>query len=148
MDRIRNDHQNMASVKLRDAAYSEIPEISHVLALSFKDDPIWAKVMHPHRHEYPDDTYLWFLQRFRAGFWDYRWKWLVAVDQDAAGKEVIVGCAQWHRKGKGGQYMDLWWFDPRQFIHCPFPAFLRKSDRPELMREIQSFRRYYKAELD
>lgn len=103
----------MASVKLREATYGELPEISHVLALSFKDDPIWANVMHPHRHEYPEDTDLWFLQRSRVAFWDYRWKWLVAVDQDAAGKEVIVGCAQWHRKGKGGRYMDLWWFDPR-----------------------------------
>lgn len=109
----------MAPVKIREASNGEIPEICHVLALSFKDDPIWGDVMHPHRHEYPKDTELWFLQRVRVAFWDYRWKWLVAVDQDPTGQEIVVGCAQWHRKGKGGQYMDLWWFDPRQSYAFP-----------------------------
>lgn len=109
----------MASIKYRDASYGDLAEISHMLALAFRDDYVWGDVMHPHRRAYPEDLDLWFLQRVRVAYWDYRWKWLVATDTDSKGREAIVGCAQWHRKGKGGRNMDLWWFDPRQWNYSP-----------------------------
>lgn len=113
----------MTAAKTRQGAYGDLAQISHVLALAFRDDDTFGGIMHPNRHIYPDDVELYFLQRGRVAFWDYRWRWIVALDTDAAGKEVIVGCAQWHRKGPGGKNMDLWWFDPRQFgTFSPFAS--------------------------
>lgn len=98
---------------LRDAHYSELPEIAHVLAQAFWDDNLFGQLIHPHRAEHADDVDLYWLRRARVNFWDYRWKWLVAVEKDAEGKEVIAGIAQWARLGDGGKAMECWWCDPR-----------------------------------
>ncbi|KAF6530300.1 hypothetical protein HZS61_001612 [Fusarium oxysporum f. sp. conglutinans] len=59
---------------------------------------------------------LYWLRRARVNFWDYRWKWLVAVAKDKNGNEVIAGIAQWARLGEGGKKFDLWFFDPRNLV--------------------------------
>lgn len=127
----------MASAELREASYSDLAEVSHVLAVAFRDNNIFGDIIHPLRHAYPEDTYLWFLRQSRVAFWDYRWRWLVALDRKPSGEEIIVGCAQWHRKGKGGRSMDLWWFDPRQFqyfffqrVRCSVPVFFHQPLLP------------------
>lgn len=105
----------MSSLKLRDARYSELPEISHVMAQAFWEDNLFGDLVHPRRSKYPRDFDLYWLRRARVNFWDYRWKWLVAVDSDVDGNEVIVGAAQWARLGEGGRKMECLWLDPRMF---------------------------------
>lgn len=110
----------MSQIVLRDARFSELPEIAHVMAQAFWNDNLFGDLIHPHRDQYPGDMDLYWLRRSRVNFWDWRWKWLVAVAKDDDGKEVIAGIAQWARLGDGGRNMDLWALDPRTFLHILF----------------------------
>lgn len=106
----------MSYPKIREARYSELPAISHVLAKAFWDDLFIGAQMNPHRDEYPQDVDLGWLRKARVNFWNYRWRFVVAVDKDpASGKDVVVGVAQWSRKGDGGKKMECWWFSPREY---------------------------------
>ncbi|KAI5459536.1 hypothetical protein BGZ63DRAFT_415097 [Mariannaea sp. PMI_226] len=98
------------------AHYSELPEIAHVMAKAFWEDNLFGQLIHPHRNKHPDDVDLYWLRRARVNFWDYRWKWLVAVSKDESGQEVIAGIAQWARLGDGGQKMECWYLDPRNLL--------------------------------
>ena len=68
----------------------------------------------PHRKEHPEDVYWFLLRGIRERYWDWRHQFIVVtVEED--GKERIAGAADWRRIGKGGENMDLVWFDPREF---------------------------------
>lgn len=105
----------MSEVVVRDARYSELPEIARVMAKAFWEDNLFGQLIHPHRNEYPDDVHLYWLRRARVNFWDCRWRWLVAVDKDETGREVITGIAQWARLGDGGKRLDRSYLDPREY---------------------------------
>lgn len=105
----------MSEVILRDASYGELPEIAQVMSLAFFEDNLFGELIHPYRQQYPEDVDLYWLRRARVNYWDYRWKWLVAVERDANGKEVIIGIAQWARLGEGGKSMECPWYDPRKY---------------------------------
>lgn len=106
----------MSEIVLRDARYSELPEIAHVMAQAFWEDNLFGELIHPHRNEHPDDVDLYWLRQARVNFWDYRWKWLVAVTKDDSGQDVIAGIAQWARLGEGGRKLECWALDPREFL--------------------------------
>lgn len=112
----------MSNIQLRDARYSELPRVAHVLAQAFWEDNLFGQLIHPHRNEYPDDVDLYWLRRARVNFWDNRRRWLVATDKDKNGKELIIGVAQWERLGEGGKKLERWYLDPRKYIEaCHFP---------------------------
>lgn len=104
----------MLNITVRDARYSDLPAIAHVTAQAFWDDGFFGELLFPRRDQYPGDVELWFLRHFRVNFWNYRWKWQVAVEKDAKGTETIVGVVQWSRVGPGGQRMELFALDPRK----------------------------------
>ncbi|KPM46446.1 hypothetical protein AK830_g39 [Neonectria ditissima] len=106
----------MSEVVLRNARFSELPEIAHIMAKAFWEDNLFGQLIHPHRNEHPDDVDLYWLRRARVSFWDYRCRWLVAVAQDKNGREVIVGAAQWARLGDGGKKLECWYLDPRNLL--------------------------------
>lgn len=104
----------MSEIVLRDARYSELPEIARVMAKAFWEDNLFGQLIHPHRNQYPDDVHLYWLRRARVNFWDRRWRWLVAVNKDETGREVITGIAQWARLGDGGKKLERSYLDPRE----------------------------------
>ncbi|RGP73715.1 hypothetical protein FLONG3_6263 [Fusarium longipes] len=106
----------MSQITLRDARYSELPEIAHVMSKAFWNDNLFGDLIHPRREEYPDDPDLYWLRRARVDFWDYRWRWIVAVTKDDSGKEVIAGIAQWERLGDGGKKLECSYLDPRNLL--------------------------------
>lgn len=71
----------------------------------------------PHREKYPADNDLYWLRQIRKFYWDWRSKFLLAVEVDSStGKEIrVAGYAHWIRKGddEPAKSMDLLWFDPR-----------------------------------
>jgi len=105
-------------VVFRDAHYSELPAVARVMSLAFWDDHIFGALIHPHRDQYPLDSDLYWLRRARVNFWDYRYKFLVAVvpDERGAGSDRVVGIAQWERLGKGARTLDCAWYDPRESL--------------------------------
>ncbi|KAH7030600.1 acyl-CoA N-acyltransferase [Microdochium trichocladiopsis] len=106
------------AVVYRDARYGELPAVAHVYALAFWDDHIFGHLIHPKRDQFPLDSDLYWLRRARVNYWDYRYKWLVAVvpDEKAAGGEKVVGVAQWERIGDGGKALECAWWDPRNLL--------------------------------
>ncbi|KAH7194966.1 hypothetical protein DER44DRAFT_844475 [Fusarium oxysporum] len=106
----------MSEIALRDARYSELPEIAHIMSEAFWKDNLFGELIHPHRNKYPSDVHLYWLRRARVNFWDYRWRWLVAVAKDESGQEIIAGIAQWARLGDGGQKLECWYLDPRNLL--------------------------------
>lgn len=120
----------MTDIVLRDARYSELPEIAHVMARAFWHDNLFGDLIHPHREAHPDDTDLYWLRRSRVNFWNWRWRFLVAVSRDQEGREVIAGIAQWARLGDGGRKMDLYRLDPRKpKLFCHFELFVAKDTK-------------------
>lgn len=108
-------------IKLRDARYLELPAVAHVMAQAFWEDNLFGELIHPNREQFSDDVDLYWLRRARVNFWDYRWKWLVAVapnPRSGPGEqpEIVVGIAQWARLGDGGKVKECAWFDPRRFL--------------------------------
>ncbi|KAL6880046.1 acyl-CoA N-acyltransferase [Trichoderma longibrachiatum] len=95
--------KGMSQCVLRNARYSELPEVAHVMAKAFWDDNLFGDLIHPHREEYPDDVDLYWLRRARVSFWNHRWHFIVAVDKDETGHDTIVGIALWARLGEGGK---------------------------------------------
>lgn len=100
-------------IVLRDAYYSELPAIARVMALAFWDDHIFGAMIHPHRARFPLDSDLYWLRRARVSYWDFHYKWLVAVEREGG---RVVGIAQWERVGGGAKAMECAWFDPREFF--------------------------------
>ncbi|KAM0408554.1 hypothetical protein ACHAPD_012030 [Fusarium lateritium] len=92
----------MSHITLRDASYFELTEIAHVMSKAFWDDELF------------DDPHLYWLRRARVNYWDYRWRFIVAVAKDSSGKEVIAGIAQWERLGEGGKKLECFYLDPRE----------------------------------
>jgi hypothetical protein len=105
-----------SEIVLRDARYNELAEIAHVMAQAFWEDNLFGDLIHPHRKMYPNDVDLYWLRRARVNFWDYRWKWLVAVSKDESGRETIAGIAQWARLGDGGRKLECSYLDPRGYF--------------------------------
>ncbi|KAH8668614.1 acyl-CoA N-acyltransferase [Xylariales sp. PMI_506] len=107
----------MSSIQLRDACWSDLPRMAHILALAFWDDNVVGDIIHPHRQEFPEDFDAYWLRRLHCAFWDYRTRLLVAVDREEdSGKEVVVGVSRWTRMGPGGKDMECWRFDPRNLM--------------------------------
>ncbi|WZH50284.1 N-acetyltransferase domain-containing protein [Fusarium acuminatum] len=106
----------MSEIVLRDARYSELPEIAHTMSEAFWKDNLFGELIHPHRNKYPNDVDLYWLRRARVNFWDYRCRWLIAVAKDESGQEAIAGVAQWARLGDGGQKLECRYLDPRNLL--------------------------------
>lgn len=101
---------------IREARYHEIRQIARLNSLAFWDDDLIGERMHPHRDKYPNDFDLHWIRLARVNYFDPKWRFIVAICKDAAGKEVIAGCGQWSRMGDGGRRMRYRWFDPRESL--------------------------------
>ncbi|KAM0294373.1 hypothetical protein HYE67_008035 [Fusarium culmorum] len=106
----------MSQITLRDANYSDLPEVARVMSKAFWNDNLFGDLIHPHREKYPDDPDLYWLRRARVSFWDCRWRCIVAITKDNIGKEVIAGIAQWERLGEGGKKLECSYLDPRNLL--------------------------------
>jgi hypothetical protein len=107
--------KTMSAVIIRFAQYADLPAIGRVMGQAFFDDSLFGEIIHPHRQRYPEDVNLYWLRRAYADYWNYRWRWLVAVVKEpATGKDVVVGVAAWERLGSGGETMECASYDPRK----------------------------------
>jgi hypothetical protein len=105
----------MSAVSIRFAQYADLPAISRVMGQAFFDDSLFGDIIHPHRTKHPKDVDLYWLRRAYADYWNYRWRWLVAVVKEpTTGKDVVVGVAAWERLGSGGEELDCAVYDPRK----------------------------------
>lgn len=87
----------------------ELRAAAEVFAAAFFDEELYGDLMHPHRHQYPQD----FIRYFEYKAWlhslDRKKKVVVATDPNS-GK--VVGVAVWERQGSGGEEVDYTCLDP------------------------------------
>ncbi|KAI7184949.1 hypothetical protein D0869_13580 [Hortaea werneckii] len=84
---------------IRPAQRSDLTPAAKVCAKAFFDTELFGEVIHPYRHQYPDDMHLYWLQTFRRGLNRKDNYILVAsVSEPGESQPRIVGVAQWIRR--------------------------------------------------
>lgn len=92
----RRTHENM---QIRTAQRSDLTPAAKVCAKAFFDTELFGEVIHPYRHQYPDDMHLYWLKNFRSGLNRKDNYILVAtVSEPEESQPKIVGVAQWIRR--------------------------------------------------
>jgi len=87
------------AMPIRPATKDEQTEMAKLAAQAFIDDELFADVIHPHRKQYPNDTYLYWLPRLRQGWADPSNHYLVSTIERGNGQgEEIAAWAQFTRK--------------------------------------------------
>ncbi|KAF2122187.1 acyl-CoA N-acyltransferase [Lophiotrema nucula] len=99
---------------IRPAKFTEIPNLASISSAAFFDEDLFGRVMHPNRHQYPEDFKLFWLAWMRDHWYDWRHRFFVAYTEDEKSKDgTITGFAVWERQGEGAKKMELWRLDPR-----------------------------------
>ncbi|OCK81366.1 hypothetical protein K432DRAFT_326402, partial [Lepidopterella palustris CBS 459.81] len=93
-------------VSIRQAHISDHAAIAFVCGAAFFNEDLFGRVMHPHRHTYPNDVNLFWLRRLRSQWWDWKNYFLVATVRNDMGREEVVGVAVWQRQGEGGKALE------------------------------------------
>ncbi|KAI7162324.1 hypothetical protein KC349_g2130 [Hortaea werneckii] len=84
---------------IRPAQRSDLSPAAKVCAKAFFDTELFGEVIHPYRHQYPDDMHLYWLKNFRRGLNRKDNYILVAtVSEPGESQPRIVGVAQWIRR--------------------------------------------------
>lgn len=88
---------------IRKAVVADQVAMAKLAATAFFNDELFV-LIHPYRHEFPDDMHLYWLANIQRS-WPYSFNhYLVSTVQDALdGQEEIVAWAQWTRKGRQTQ---------------------------------------------
>ncbi len=110
---------------LRLATSSDLGRISQIAAASFYDEELNDHIF-PYRKQYPGDYVSVWKEKVVKSWWDYHKIWVVSYDEISTEKsgEVITGCAEWGREGRGADR--LWgvvrWWDPSEYIMRQTPS--------------------------
>lgn len=83
---------------LRAATFPDLLPASKSLAAAFADEELFGKVLHPHRKDYPEDMYLFFLRQLRQTYYSPDEHILLATTSGPNDNETITGVAVWTRK--------------------------------------------------
>lgn len=86
-------------MSLRPATYADHLPASALLAKAFKDEETIGGYIHPHRSDYPDDMYLFFLRALRISYYGGgEDNHLMVTIDNSTGR--VTGFAHWIRKRK------------------------------------------------
>jgi GNAT superfamily N-acetyltransferase len=98
-----------------------------VIAAAFFNEALFGDAIHPRRHEFPDDTKIFWHAKVRASFRDPRSTVIVATTTEDE-QEKIVGVAAWKRQGddEGAKKVMEAWNDPGPDA---FPPLLSTNNR-------------------
>jgi GNAT superfamily N-acetyltransferase len=115
-----------AIMNIRFAQPSDELLIVGVCHRAFFDEDLFGRVIHPHRHEFPEDVKIFWHEAAREAWSNPRNKTVVVTTTDDAQQEKIIGVAFWQRQGDdtGAQKVISEWADPG-----PWPALPSTSNR-------------------
>jgi GNAT superfamily N-acetyltransferase len=115
-----------AIMNIRFAQPSDELLIVGVCHRAFFDEDLFGRVIHPHRHEFPEDVKIFWHEAAREAWSNPRNKTVVVTTTDDAQQEKIIGVAFWQRQGDdtGAQKVISEWADPG-----PWPALPSMSNR-------------------
>ena len=84
----------------RPAVYADLLPASKLLAAAFHDDYLFGEFIHPHRNEYPDDAYLYYLRWLRETYYSEPGEYLIVTYStiaETSKEDHITGIAHWIR---------------------------------------------------
>jgi hypothetical protein len=87
---------------IRLATPSDEPAMALLLATAFFDESLFGPVIHPYRHDYPDDVKIFWSERLRKAWQTRNEKLFVATTtagENGKEEEKVVGVAVWQRQG-------------------------------------------------
>jgi hypothetical protein len=97
---------------IRKARRSDFRAMAEVMAAAFLNEELFGELMHPHRHEYPEDFIGFFERRIWSHWFQYQ-RTIIVSEDPASGK--VVGVADWERQGKNPETTTkLGGLDPRR----------------------------------
>ncbi|CAO2653634.1 Nn.00g030450.m01.CDS01 [Neocucurbitaria sp. VM-36] len=98
---------------------------------AFFDEPLFGSLMHPYRHEYPEDVKIFWHEKTREEWRKPSNKIIVATASDA-GEELVVGFAVWQRQGDddGTKKVEKEWADVGQHAFPPLPTTVNRALDP------------------
>jgi GNAT superfamily N-acetyltransferase len=133
---------------IRPALPSDEPALVRICTRAFFEEDLFGRVIHPHRHTYPEDVAVFWREQLRAEWIEPRNRIMVAVTSPDADKptdaptdaptdtltptgEQIVGLAVWQRQGSdaGVDRIRAEWQDPGAFP--PAPTTINRAIAPE-----------------
>lgn len=92
-------HLTRENMVIRPAQRADLTPAAKVCAKAFFDTELFGEVIHPYRHQYPDDMHLYWLKNFRSGLKRRDNHILVAtVSEPEESQPTVVGVAQWIRR--------------------------------------------------
>jgi GNAT superfamily N-acetyltransferase len=123
---------------IRPALPSDEPALVRICTRAFFDEDLFGRVIHPHRHTYPDDVAVFWREQLRNDWNEPRNRVIVAVTAATAPTdtltttgEQIVGVAVWQRQGAdaGADKIRAEWQHPGTFP--PAPTTVNRALAPE-----------------
>lgn len=95
-------------MSVREATYADLLPASKILATAFKDEALFGGHFHPHRAQYPDDMYLFFLAKLRldwarSGSSNLR----IVLSHPPENPSLVTGVGVWLRK-RATEVPDSW----------------------------------------
>ena len=81
---------------VRKANFTDLLPASQAMAAAFANEELFGKILHPHREQYPDDMYLFFLRLLRATYYSSPDDNIILSTANTTG--AITGAAIWTRK--------------------------------------------------
>ncbi|KAF1912972.1 acyl-CoA N-acyltransferase [Ampelomyces quisqualis] len=99
------------------------PAIAAICAAAFFEEGLFGQLIHPKRHQYPDDVQIFWHARVRKFFQEPRNRVIVAALTEE-GADKIIGMATWQRQGDdpGAQRITQEWTDPGPDAFTPLAS--------------------------
>lgn len=97
---------------IRPATPADEPAIASTCTAAWFNEALFGPLMHPYRHEYPEDVEIYWHENIRDQWKNPRNKIFVATTTEAE-KEIVVGVAVWQRQGDdaGSKKVESEWVD-------------------------------------
>ncbi|KAF1850651.1 acyl-CoA N-acyltransferase [Cucurbitaria berberidis CBS 394.84] len=129
---------------IRLATPSDEPAIVSACTAAFFDEALFGRVIHPHRHEYPEDVEIFWHEQIRHSWREPNNKILVAITIEK-GEEKVVGVAVWQRQGddEGRKKVEAEWVDVGPDAFRPLPSTVNRAIDPNKRTILEDSYPYY-----
>jgi GNAT superfamily N-acetyltransferase len=130
---------------IRFATPQDEPAIAALCAVAFFEEGLFGEYIHPYRHQYPDDSKIFWHLRTRKAFQDPR-KLIIVATVTENGAEKIVAQATWQRQGDdaGAQKLMQEHVAPSEDAFAPLPSTNNRAIEPSRATILQDTAPFFK----
>ncbi|KAH7351398.1 acyl-CoA N-acyltransferase [Pyrenochaeta sp. MPI-SDFR-AT-0127] len=129
---------------IRPATPQDEPAMASLCTAAWFDEALFGPVIHPHRHQYPEDVIIFWRESIRSNWKNPRNRIFVATTTEDQ-EEKIVGIATWQRQGddEGAKRVEREWVDVGSDAFPPLPSTINRAIDPSKRTILQDSFPYY-----